>query len=82
MSLRGAAQAKAFGATWQSRSYAHRTSIGYEIAALRSQWHKKSISPPPLGPAEWQLSSGLRPPLKKQSRWVGWVTSIKIQHCI
>jgi len=37
MSLRGAAWAKALGATRQSRSYTGRTCIGYEIAALRSQ---------------------------------------------
>jgi len=41
MSLRGAAWEKASGATWQSRRYAAQyampLSIGYEIAALRSQ---------------------------------------------
>jgi hypothetical protein len=37
MSLRGAAWAKALGATRQSLSHTGRTCIGYEIAALRSQ---------------------------------------------
>jgi len=54
MSLRGAAQAKAFGATWQSRSYAHRTSIGYEIAALRNDIKNQYLRRR-SAPAEWQL---------------------------